>query len=136
MPTGAKSKLCALRSSVVSLLRIYLSLARVKIFIQNGGRGSFPGGGNDRRSLVEEEENDDSDDSDDEEKTPRVRVPLRRRVRLVFPTVVVVLSPVVVLALLFSLVVCTRKSARRSAYYKSLEETVRKSGRGGRWRPL
>ena len=60
MPTGAKSKLCALRSSVVSLLRIYLSLARVKIFIQNGGRGSFPGGENDRRSLVEEEENDEN----------------------------------------------------------------------------
>ena len=110
-----------------------ISLARVKIFIQNGGRGSFPRGGNDR-SLVEEEE---INDADDEEKTPRVRVPLRRRVRLVFPTVVVVSSPLVaILALLFSLVVSTRKSSRRSAREKSSEETVRKSGRGGRFRPL
>ena len=95
-----------------------ISLARAKIFTQNGGSGSFPrGGGNkdDGRSLVDTEECI-NDASGDEEKTPRVRVPLRRRVRLVFPTVVVVLSPAVaILALLFSLVVCARKSARRSA---------------------
>ena len=119
-----------------------LSLARAKIFTQNGGSGSFPrGGGNedDGRSLVDaEEECINEDASGDEEKTPRVRVPLRRRVRLVFPTVVVVSSPLdAILALLFSLVVVsTRKSSRRSAREKSSEETARKSERGGRFRPL
>ena len=46
------------------------------------------------------------------------------------------LARVARLALLFSLVVvCARKSSRRSAREKSSEETARKSERGGRFRP-
>ena len=62
---------------------------------------AFPEEETDAPSSTEEECINDA--SGDEEKTPRVRVPLRRRVRLVFPTVVVVSSPLdAILALLFS----------------------------------